>query len=90
MILFGCVCSDVSYDEQRLSLIRRIDFAWAVEKDAKKQKTAKDKSTPWPWQSMLENLQLAREELSVIIDLIDTVRHLDNLLPFLLLFKEKN
>ncbi|PPR81912.1 hypothetical protein GOBAR_AA38797 [Gossypium barbadense] len=43
-----------SYDEKRVSLIRRIDFAWA-------------------WQSMVENLQLAHQELSVIIDLINTV-----------------
>ncbi|KAK7388729.1 hypothetical protein VNO78_23556 [Psophocarpus tetragonolobus] len=67
---------DVDYDEKRLSLIRRIDFAWAVEKDEekkKKQKTSKDTSTPWQWQSMVENLQLAHQELSVIIDLINTV-----------------
>ncbi|PPD72907.1 hypothetical protein GOBAR_DD30208 [Gossypium barbadense] len=43
-----------SYDEKRVSLIRRIDFAWA-------------------WQNMVENLQLAHQELSVIIDLINTV-----------------
>ncbi|KAL2338334.1 hypothetical protein Fmac_012780 [Flemingia macrophylla] len=67
---------DVDYDEKRLSLIRRIDFAWAVEKDEekkKKQKTSKESSTPWQWQSMVENLQLAHQELSVIIDLINTV-----------------
>ena len=28
---------------------------------------------PWPWQNMVENLQLAHQELSVIIDLINTV-----------------
>lgn len=27
-------------------------------------------SPPWPWQNMVENLQLALQELSVIIDLI--------------------
>ncbi|TKY54896.1 Mediator of RNA polymerase II transcription subunit 17 [Spatholobus suberectus] len=66
---------DVDHDEKRLSLIRRIDFAWAVEKDEekKKQKVSKETSTPWQWQSMVENLQLAHQELSVIIDLINTV-----------------
>lgn len=69
--------SDVGYDEKRLSLIRRIDFAWAVEKDEnkKKQKKASQEtsSTSLPWQSLMENLQLAHQELSVIIDLINTV-----------------
>ncbi|MED6184567.1 hypothetical protein PIB30_048650 [Stylosanthes scabra] len=70
--------SDVDYDEKRLSLIRRIDFAWAVEKDdeeknKKQKKASKEASTPWQWQSMVENLQLAHQELSVIIDLINTV-----------------
>ncbi|KAG4930190.1 hypothetical protein AAZX31_17G114200 [Glycine max] len=68
---------DVDYDEKRLSLIRRIDFAWAVEKDEekkkKKQKSSKETSAPWQWQGMVENLQLAHQELSVIIDLINTV-----------------
>ncbi|XP_031251932.1 mediator of RNA polymerase II transcription subunit 17 isoform X1 [Pistacia vera] len=72
---------DVDYDEKRESLIRRIDFAWAVEKDDnKKQKKKSSKesgsttaTTPWQWQSMVENLQLAHQELSVIIDLINTV-----------------
>ncbi|KAF5741980.1 mediator of RNA polymerase II transcription subunit 17 [Tripterygium wilfordii] len=73
--------ADVGYDEKRVSLIRRIDFAWAVEKESeegeekkKKKKQKKESaSTPWPWQSMLENLQFAQQELSVIIDLINTV-----------------
>ncbi|XP_047164588.1 mediator of RNA polymerase II transcription subunit 17 [Vigna umbellata] len=67
---------DVDYDEKRLSLIRRIDFAWAIEKDEEKKKqkkSSKETSTPWQWQSMVENLQLAHQELSVIIDLINTV-----------------
>ncbi|KAK9268775.1 hypothetical protein L1049_000537 [Liquidambar formosana] len=69
---------DVGYDDKRLSLIRRIDFAWAVEKDENKKKQKKasketSSSTPWPLQSMVENLQLAHQELSVIIDLIHTV-----------------
>ncbi|KAK7358194.1 hypothetical protein VNO77_00119 [Canavalia gladiata] len=68
--------SDVDYDEKRLSLIRRIDFAWAIEKDEEKKKqkkSSKEASTPWQWQGMVENLQLAHQELSVIIDLINTV-----------------
>ncbi|GMH18952.1 hypothetical protein Nepgr_020793 [Nepenthes gracilis] len=66
---------DVGYDEKRVDLIRRMDFTWAVEKDVKRQKTtsSKEPSTPWPWQSLIKNLQLAHQELSVIIDLIDTV-----------------
>lgn len=70
--------ADVGYDEKRVSLIRRIDFARAVEeqdgKQKKKQKkSSKESSTPWQWQSMVENLQLAHQELSVIVDLINTV-----------------
>ncbi|KAI7734992.1 hypothetical protein M8C21_027329 [Ambrosia artemisiifolia] len=74
---------DLSYDDNRVNLIRRIDFAWAVEREDinKKQKkgdatasASKDTSSqPWPWQNMIENLQLAHQELSVIIDLINTV-----------------
>lgn len=46
-----------------------------MEKDDKKKqkKSSKESSTPWQWQSMVENLQLAQQELSVIIDLINTV-----------------
>ncbi|XP_021895210.1 mediator of RNA polymerase II transcription subunit 17-like [Carica papaya] len=71
--------ADVGYDEKRVSLIRRIDFAWAVEeqddkqKKKKQKKSSKESSTPWQWQSMVENLQLAHQELSVILDLINTV-----------------
>lgn len=65
----------MGYDENRLSLIRRIDFAWAIEKDDKKKqkKSSKETTTPWQWQSMVENLQLAQQELTVILDLIHTV-----------------
>lgn len=73
---------DVGYDEKRESLIRRIDFAWAVEKDDNKRlkKRSKESSssattTPWQWQNMVENLQFAHQELSVIIDLINTVSY---------------
>ncbi|XP_058760419.1 mediator of RNA polymerase II transcription subunit 17 [Vicia villosa] len=67
---------DVDYDEKRTSLIRRIDFAWAIEKDEEKKKqkkSSKEASTPWQWQGMVENLQFAHQELSVIIDIINTV-----------------
>ncbi|XP_058113033.1 mediator of RNA polymerase II transcription subunit 17 [Magnolia sinica] len=69
---------EIGYDERRLALIRRIDFTPVVEKDAKKLKSSKEAAaaaatTPWPWQSLVENLQLAHQELSVIIDLINTV-----------------
>ncbi|CAA0838390.1 Mediator of RNA polymerase II transcription subunit 17 [Striga hermonthica] len=76
--------SDVGYDEKRVNLIRRIDFAWAVEREdpSKKRKAegtsaSKEGATTnqqqWQWQGMVENLQLAHQELSVIIDLINTV-----------------
>ncbi|XP_039024390.1 mediator of RNA polymerase II transcription subunit 17-like [Hibiscus syriacus] len=64
------------YDEKRVSLIRKIDFAWAVEDNEereRKKKISKDASATWQWKSMMENLQLAHQELSVIIDLINTV-----------------
>ncbi|KAM1432025.1 hypothetical protein FF1_014227 [Malus domestica] len=49
---------------------------WVVEKDEnKKQKKSSKESavTQWQWQSMVENFQLAHQELSVIIELINTV-----------------
>ncbi|PWA78489.1 Mediator complex, subunit Med17 [Artemisia annua] len=77
---------DLSYDDNRVNLIRRVDFAWAVEREDPKKKQKKGDDTaaasgskdaasapPWPWQNMVENLQLAHQELSVIIDLINTV-----------------
>ncbi|XP_022897453.1 mediator of RNA polymerase II transcription subunit 17-like isoform X2 [Olea europaea var. sylvestris] len=75
--------SDVDYDEKRLNLIRRIDFGWAVEREdrSKKRKnegtTSTNESTTTnqhtgQWQSLVENLQFAQQELSVIIDLINT------------------
>ncbi|KAE8736088.1 RNA polymerase II transcription mediators isoform 3 [Hibiscus syriacus] len=51
-------------------------LAWAVEDDEqreRKKKSSKDASATWQWKSMTENLQLAHQELSVIIDLINTV-----------------
>ncbi|CAA3007824.1 mediator of RNA polymerase II transcription subunit 17 [Olea europaea subsp. europaea] len=77
--------SDVDYDEKRLNLIRRIDFGWAVEREdrSKKRKsegtTSANESTTTnqhtgQWQSLVENLQFAQQELSVIIDLINTVQ----------------
>ncbi|EOY31009.1 RNA polymerase II transcription mediators isoform 1 [Theobroma cacao] len=67
---------ELSYDEKRVSLIRRIDFAWALETDEErerkkkqKKKNSKDATATW----LVENLQLAHQELSVIIDLINTV-----------------
>uniref|UniRef100_A0A1J3IMX7 Mediator of RNA polymerase II transcription subunit 17 n=1 Tax=Noccaea caerulescens TaxID=107243 RepID=A0A1J3IMX7_NOCCA len=71
--------SDVGYDDKRVSLIRRIDFAWALEeedelkKKKQKKKSTKESSEQWEWKGMVENLQLAHQELSIIIDLINTV-----------------
>uniref|UniRef100_A0A1D1YJS2 Mediator of RNA polymerase II transcription subunit 17 n=1 Tax=Anthurium amnicola TaxID=1678845 RepID=A0A1D1YJS2_9ARAE len=75
--------SEIGADEKRLDLIRRIDFSWVVEKDSKKAKKKSSKeeaaaaaaaaAAPWPWQGLVESLQLAHQELSVVIDLINTV-----------------
>ncbi|KAK3163655.1 hypothetical protein QOZ80_1AG0006450 [Eleusine coracana subsp. coracana] len=67
---------DTSNEEQRLAAIRRIDFSWVIEKDAKKAKKAAEADTAqqaWPWQGLMESLQQAQQELSVVIDLIGTV-----------------
>ncbi|KAL5206399.1 hypothetical protein ABZP36_034608 [Zizania latifolia] len=67
---------DTSSDEQRLSAIRRIDFSWVIDKDAKKPNKSAAKDTAqqaWPWQGLMESLQQAQQELSVVIDLISTV-----------------
>ncbi|KAI3513789.1 hypothetical protein L1887_11950 [Cichorium endivia] len=74
---------DLSYDDNRVNQIRRIDFAWAVEREDtnKKQKkgdtattSSKDTSSaPFSWQGMIDNLRSAHQELTVIIDLINTV-----------------
>lgn len=64
---------EIEYEEKTVNLIRRIDFAWALERDSKKQKKAKEASAPSTWQGMIENLKSAHQELSVIIDLINTV-----------------
>ena len=83
--LHFCYCRDLDYDAKRLSLIRQIDFAWAVEKDEekKKQKSSRETSTTWQWQDLVENLQLAHQELSVIIDLINTVSNACYFLSFM-------
>ncbi|KAK8968867.1 Mediator of RNA polymerase II transcription subunit 17 [Platanthera guangdongensis] len=67
---------DIGYEEKRLNMVRRIDFSSVVEeRDAKKQKNSKEAAgtQPWPWQSLVENLQVAQQELSIILDLINTV-----------------
>lgn len=83
--------NDVGYEEKTVGLIRRIDFAWAVEREdpsKKQKKSSADSSSstketsanqPWPWQSLVENLRLAHQELSVIIDLIQTVTSVSHL-----------
>ncbi|CAL9201301.1 unnamed protein product [Musa hybrid cultivar] len=71
----------VSHEEKRLGMIRRIDFSNVVAENTdtrKKQKKNPKEAAPapqqaWPWQSLVENLQLAHQELSIIIDLINTV-----------------
>lgn len=63
-----------------MNLIHRIDFGWAVDREDSAKKHKKDTSTssnstskPWPWKTLVENLQSAHQELFVIIDLINTV-----------------
>lgn len=69
-------------------MIRRIDFSFVVGKDAKQAKISKETVTAaaqqpsWPWQGLVENLQLAHQELSVIIDLINTVGELFSFIFF--------
>lgn len=70
--------SETGDEETRLNMIRRIDFSSIVETDANKKakKSSTKEAAPapaWPWQSLVENLQSAHQELSVIIDLINTV-----------------
>ncbi|KAM3207084.1 hypothetical protein ACQJBY_062341 [Aegilops geniculata] len=67
---------DTSSEEQRLAAIRRVDFSWVVERDAKKAKKAAAEDAAqkaWPWQGLHESLQLAQQELTVVLDLISTV-----------------
>ena len=59
-------------------LLQRVDFGCAEEKDAKKAKTTKEAAaqaaSKWPWQELVENLQMAQQELSYILDFITHVR----------------
>uniref|UniRef100_A0ACD5TRE1 Uncharacterized protein n=1 Tax=Avena sativa TaxID=4498 RepID=A0ACD5TRE1_AVESA len=66
---------DTSTEEQRLAAIRRIDFSWVIERDAKKAKKAAEETAQqaWPWQGLMESLQQAQQELTVVLDLISTV-----------------
>uniref|UniRef100_A0A453SVY8 Mediator of RNA polymerase II transcription subunit 17 n=1 Tax=Aegilops tauschii subsp. strangulata TaxID=200361 RepID=A0A453SVY8_AEGTS len=68
---------DGSSEAQRLAAIRRVDFSWVVERDAKKAKKAAAEDAAhkaWPWQGLHESLQLAQQELTVVLDLISAVR----------------
>lgn len=71
---------DKSNEEQRLSAINRIDFSVLVEKENEKEKEKNEKELSkskdgqqQTWQGLIENLQQAQHELSVILDLISTV-----------------
>jgi mediator of RNA polymerase II transcription subunit 17 len=61
-----------------LTLLGRIDFGEAVEKDSKKAKSGKEPApataAAWPWQGLVENLQQAHQELNIILDFITHVR----------------
>ncbi|KMZ63970.1 hypothetical protein ZOSMA_38G00790 [Zostera marina] len=80
---------EVDFEEKQLGLIQKLDFSNEVEKYGKrsrngssdeieiakenKKKKKNPDSTPWPWQSLMENMQAAQQELSLIIDVINTV-----------------
>lgn len=66
---------DTSSEEQRLAAIRRVDFSWVIERDAKKAKKAAEDTAQqsWQWQGLMESLQQAQQELTVVLDLISTV-----------------
>lgn len=63
-------------EEKPRFLLQRIDFDQS-EKDAKKVKRNKEaasqSSLKWPWQGLVENLQEAHQELSIILDFLTHV-----------------
>lgn len=89
LIWFIYVFREVDFEEKQLGLIQKLDFSNEVEKYGKrsrngssdeieiakenKKKKKNPDSTPWPWQSLMENMQAAQQELSLIIDVINTV-----------------
>ncbi|KAJ7531000.1 hypothetical protein O6H91_14G027900 [Diphasiastrum complanatum] len=64
-------------EEKPLALLQRIDFSRLKEKDSKRSKSSKDNAsqpaTAWPWQGLVEHLQQAQQELSIILDLISHI-----------------
>ncbi|KAH9287866.1 hypothetical protein KI387_031983, partial [Taxus chinensis] len=66
---------EISQEEKPLTLLRRMDFGMAIDKDAKKSKSSNEtQSVPaWPWQGLVENLNQAQQELSIVLDLINHV-----------------
>lgn len=82
---------DKSNEEQRLSAIHRIDFSSVVEKEKEKERERENEKQKekekdlskskdgqqQTWQGLVENLQQAQHELSVILDLISTVTILE-------------
>lgn len=63
---FTC-CSAVAYDENKKQKKENASPA--------KEDTITNRQS-WEWQNIAENLQLAHQELLVIIDLIETVKYL--------------
>eukprot|EP00250_Pteridium_aquilinum_P004333 c14552_g1_i1 orf=388-2532(-) len=64
-------------EEKSRFLLQRIDFEQSEEKDAKRAKSSKESiaqlTTKWPWQGLVEDLQLAQQELSYILDFLTHV-----------------
>lgn len=64
-------------EEKSRFLLQRIDFEQSEEKDAKRAKSSKESNaqstSKWPWQGLVESLQLAQQELSYILDFLTHV-----------------
>lgn len=64
-------------EEKPRFLLQRIEFEQSEEKDAKKAKSNKEAvgqlALKWPWQGLVENLQQAHQELSIILDFLTHV-----------------
>ncbi|MCO5609866.1 hypothetical protein L7F22_064099 [Adiantum nelumboides] len=68
-------------DEKAWFLLQRIDFEESEERDAKRAKSSKESvaQSKWPWQGLVDNLQLAQQELSYILDFLSHVEANDSI-----------
>lgn len=81
--MFCLNCSERTPEEKSRFLLQRIDFEQSEEKDAKRAKSSKESNaqstSKWPWQGLVESLQLAQQELSYILDFLTHVNNLFSL-----------